>query len=404
MSSHSEKFRASHRQRKGKLAAVGIAAAIGVVAIAGTGIVIRTRDEAKLAKWTDEQAIPSVELVAPQRGVENQELVLPGNVQAYFEAPIYARVSGYLKNWYQDIGAHVKAGQLLAEIDAPDLDQQYQQAQADLAQAKANAALAEITAKRWQALVATNSVSRQEADEKTGDLEAKKAALAAAQANVARLQALEGFKRIIAPFDGVVTARKTDVGALINTGSGIGPELFAVADVHKMRVYVRVPQAQSAGLREGMKATLLTPQRPNKLFPAVLVTTAEAITEASRTMLVELEADNANGELPPGTYAEVHFKLPANPNVLRLPTSSLVFRQNGTEVATVGPDGKVVMKPVKVGRDLGTQVEIVSGLGPDDRVVKVPPDSLEEGDPVRVAETTGGASGGAAKPSAGAAQ
>ena len=387
MSSNHEKYRTSPRSRNRRLTAIGFTALVGLGAVAVTGVVTRTTSEAKLEQWTEAQAIPTVEVVSPRRGADNQELVLPGSIQAYFEAPIYARVSGYLKKWYQDIGAHVKSGQLLAEIDAPDLDQQLLQAKADLAQAKANEELAAVTAQRWQALVASNSVSRQATDEKIGDLNAKKAALEAARANVERLEAMEAFKRIVAPFDGVVTARRTDIGALINAGSGTGrePELFAVADVHKMRVYVRAPQAMTNGLTAGMPAVLHLPEMPNQTFPATLTTTAQSINDTSRTMLVELEADNPKGQLRPGTYAEVHFKLPNNPNILRVPTSALLFREEGLQAAVVGPDNKVSLKAVQVGRDFGTEVEIVSGLSPDDRVINSPPDSIEQGDTVRVA-------------------
>ena len=391
MSSNHEKYRSSPRSRNRRLTAIGFTALIGFGAIAVTGIVTRTTSEAKLEQWTEEQAIPTVEVVTPKRGAENQELVLPGSIDAFFEAPIYARVNGYLKTWYQDIGAHVKAGQLLAVIDAPDLDQELQQAEADLAQAKANEELAAVTAQRWEALVASNSVSRQATDEKIGDLNAKKAALEAANANVKRLRAMEAFKRIVAPFDGVVTARKTDVGALINAGSGTGRELelFAVADIHKMRVYVRAPQAMTNGLTVGMKAELHLPEMPNKVFPATLTTTAQSITDASRTMLVELEADNPKGLLRPGTCAEVHFKLPDNPNVLRVPTAALLFREEGLRLAVVGPDNKVILKRVQVGRDSGTEIEVLTGLSPNDRVINSPPDSIEQGDTVRIATAQG---------------
>ena len=349
------------------------------------GILSRRHSEAKLATWTRAQAIPTVNIVAPARGTKEQELILPGDIEAYYEAPIYARVPGYLKMWYQDIGAHVKAGQELAVIDTPDLDQQLVQAKNDLASVKANAELAELTAKRWKSLLSSQSVSQQTADEKSGDAAAKKALVAASQANVDRLQALENFKHLTAPFDGVVTARETDIGALINAGSGSGVEMFKVADIHEMRVYVRVPQAYAGQLHPGLAAALKLAQYPHDVFAAKLETMSNAISKESRTVLVELLAGNSDGKLWPGTFAEVHFKLPPDPDVYRLPTSALLFRQHGLEVATVGAGDKVTLKPVTAGRDLGTEIEVLSGIEPSDRVIDNPPDSLSTGDLVKVA-------------------
>jgi RND family efflux transporter MFP subunit len=365
------------------LRTIGLLAAAAAVGLAALGISTRFFTEASLAQKTEADAIPTVTVIAPERGARSQELVLPGDIQAFFEAPIYARVPGYLKQWDEDIGAHVKAGQALAEIDTPDLDQQLRQAEADLAAAQANQKLAALTSRRWQALIKTDSVSQQDVDEKAGAAEAKQADVAAAEANVSRLQALESFKRIVAPFAGVVTARETDMGALINVGSGTGQELFRVADIHEMRIYVRVPQAMSGGLTAGQAAELHLPQMPGRIFKATVATTSRAINLTSRTLLVELHADNPDGDLQPGTYAEVHFKLPDNPKVIRLPSSALLFRQDGLEAAIIGPDDKVVLRPVTVGRDLGTEIEIVSGLDPADRVINNPPDSLAEGDLVR---------------------
>jgi RND family efflux transporter MFP subunit len=356
------------------------------VAIAANGIIGRTQSKATLAQWTTAQAIPSVKVIRPLAGTGNQELVLPGNIEAFYEAPIYARVSGYVKMWYQDIGAKVKAGQLLAEIDTPDLDQQLNQARADLGTAQATASLAEIGARRWQALQNSESVSQQAVDEHTGDAAAKKANVAAAQANVQRLMAMENFKRITAPFDGVVTARKTDIGALINAGSGAGPELFSVADLHQMRVYVKVPQAQAALLKPGMTAKLKLPQYPDRLFDATLTASANAVAKDSRSLLVQLLADNPGGMLWSGTFAEVHFQLPANPDILHVPTSAVLFRQNGAELAVVGPDGRIILKPVDLGRDLGTTVEVRSGITATDQVVDGPSDSIDNGDQVKIAD------------------
>jgi RND family efflux transporter MFP subunit len=383
-----------------KLAAVLALVAAG--AIAATGILERAHNERRLTQWTDAQAIPTVNLVRPQPETKARGLSLPGDVNAWFEAPIYARVPGYLKMWYKDIGAKVKAGDLLAEIDTPDLDQQYDQAKQELNTAIANAKLADVTAKRWQALLPSHSVSQQSVDEKVADAVALQAKVAAAQANVGRLEALEGFKRITAPFDGVVTARKTDIGALINVGSGTGPELFAVADVHQMRVYVRVPQSFSAEIREGQKATLTLPQYPGQTFDATVLTTSNAINTESRTVLVELVAANPDGKLWPGTFATVRFDLPPDSHVVEIPASALLFQQAGLQVAVVGPDDRVKLKAVELGRNFGTTVEVLSGLSIDDRVIDSPPDSILDGERVKPVEASGAAAppaGAARKPS-----
>jgi RND family efflux transporter MFP subunit len=373
------------RKRHRMLGLVLIVVLIGAVALGVSGTrTQQQKSEAKLAEWTKAQAIPIVAVVAPKRGAKDQELILPGDIQAYYEASIYARLPGYLKMWYKDIGARVKAGEQLAVIDTPDLDQQLEQAKNDLASVQANASLAELTAKRWHSLLASQSVSQQTADEKEGDAVAKKALAAAAQANVDRLQAMENFKYVTAPSDGVVTARETDIGALINAGSGSGVELFKVADIHQMRVYVRVPQAYASQLRHGMKADLNLAQYPHQAFKARL----ETIAKESRTVLAELMADNLDGQLWPGTFAEVHFQLPPDTDVYRIPTSALVFREQGLQIAIVGADDKVVLKSVTAGRDLGTEIEILSGLDPSDQVIDNPPDSINTGDVVRVAGET----------------
>ncbi len=374
-----------HNQVKHRrLRIIGLVALVLAVLIAAFGILSRYHSDSSLKDWTEAQAIPSVSLVSPERGVGAQELVLPANIDANYEASIYARVSGYVKMWYQDIGAHVKAGQVLADIDTPDLDQQLMQAKADLAMAKSNQVLATLTAKRWKALLVSNSVSQQATDEKVGDADAKQAQVAAAQANVDRLNALESFKHLVAPFDGIVTARKTDIGALITAGGGTGPELFSVVDLHQMRIYVRVPQALSAVLKKGMLTTLKLPQYPDQPFTAKLDTTSNAVNQDSRTVLAEFIADNKDGKLWPGTYAEAHIQLPASPDILHLPTSALLFRQHGLEVATVSPDNKVTLKPVTLGRDLGTQVEVASGVSTEDKIIDNPPDSIADGDTVKV--------------------
>jgi RND family efflux transporter MFP subunit len=366
-----------------RLALVGI----GAVIIASIGISSREREEGDLARLTQQEAIPAVEVVAPERGTSGQHLVLPGEVRAWYSAPIYARVSGYVKMWYRDIGAKVKAGDVLAEIDTPDLDQQYEQARDELARAQADSALAELTAKRWEALRVTDSVSQQTADEKVGNFKAMKAQVAAATANVARLAALEAFKKIVAPFNGVVTARKIDVGALVNSTPGNAPDLFGVADVHEMRIYVDVPQAFSAQVRAGMSAQLKLPQFPDRSFAATVTTTSDAISQGSRSLLVELRRDNKDGLLQPGAFVEVDFDLPPDPNALRIPASALIFRRIGPEVATVDSADKVVLKDVVVGRDLGTEVEIKSGLAPENRLIRSPSDSIASGDRVSVEGT-----------------
>jgi RND family efflux transporter MFP subunit len=355
------------------------------ISIAVFGVASREKNETDLTRWTQAQAIPSVEVIAPQRGVGPQELTLPGDVEAWYQAPIYARVNGYVKMWYKDIGAKVKAGDLLAAIDTPDLDQQFEQAKGELDKAAANEALAELTAKRWEAMRASDAVSQQNADEKAGEYNASKAEVAAAQANVARLAALQGFKSIVAPFDGVVTARNIDVGALVNSTPTSPLALFEVADVHAMRIYVSVPQSFSAELRTGMKAELKLPQYPDRSFSATLATTSNAIAQKSRSLLVELRRDNEDQMLQPGSFVEVHFELPPNAEVLTIPASALIFRRNEPEVATLGSDDRVRLKPIEVGRDLGTEIEVLSGLTTSDRVIKSPWDSISDGDMVKIA-------------------
>lgn len=400
---------APRRSRAG-LKLAGVVALIAAIGIATNGILERDHNDRKLAVWTDAQAIPTVAIVRPQPETKVQPLVLPGDVDAWFEAPIYARVPGYLKMWYTDIGAVVKAGQVLGVIDAPDLDQRFDQAKHDLASAVANLNLAEVTAKRWKALLSSGSVSRQSVDEKVAEAEALRAKVAAAQANVDRLNALEGFKQLTAPFDGVVTARRTDIGALINvgSGSGVGPELFAVADLHKMRVYVRVPQSFSSQISVGMTATLRMPQFPDRTFPATVLTTSSAINPQSRTVLVELVAANPDKKLWPGTFANVSFNLPADSKVVQIPASALLFQSEGLQVAVLGPDNRVKIRPVRVGRNFGTMVEVLSGVSATDKVIDSPPDSIVAGQLVHPEEEnpaiTSDTGEAAAKPSARPAQ
>ena len=361
---------------------VVLVVAAGAVAY---GVISREGHETALAKETNIAAVPVVALVSPLHGTGPRSLVLPGDVQAYFDAPLYARVNGYVKAWYHDIGARVTKGEVLATIDTPELDEQLDQAKGDLAMAQANLALAQVTAKRWHALLATNSVSQQSADEKASNSQAQEAVVTAQKAHVQRLLAMAAFKNIMAPFNGVVTARNTDVGALINQGSSNTPPLFKVADVHEMRVYVRVPQIYASQLKVGMKATLTQPQYPGVTFPATLATTSNSVAVESRTVLVELMAPNPDGKLWPGTYAQVDFQLGGDPDVLRVPTSSLIFREHGAQIAVLGPGDTVAMKDVRVGRNFGTQIEILSGLDPDEKIINAPPDTLESGEKVQVA-------------------
>jgi RND family efflux transporter MFP subunit len=369
---------------------LALAAAVLLLAAAGAataGIVIRAQHAQALTAWTNGQADPTVSVAHPQTGEASRTLTLPGEVAAYYEAPIYARVSGYLQSWSQDIGAHVKAGQTLAIIDTPELDEELSQARADLASARANEALASLTAKRWHALLATNSVSEQSADEKAGSEVAARAAVAAQQAHVDRLLALQSFKRLSAPFNGVVTARNTDIGALINAGSGAAHPLFKVADVHAMRIYVRIPQAYASQLVPGMQAELTQPQYPGQSFSARLQTTSQSVTMESRTVLAELIATNDNGKLWPGTYGEVRFDLPPDKSMLRVPASALIFRAQGAQLATLTPDHRIALKSVRIGRNLGNEIEIAGGLSAQDLVVTTPLDTLEDGEPVQTADT-----------------
>lgn len=369
---------------------LGLAAAAVVV----SGLVTRRSEAAQLRERADANAVPSVSVIAPGQSGAAGLLELPGRIEAHARAPLYARVSGYLKRWTADIGTHVKAGQLLAEIETPELDQQLLQAQAELASARSNVALASTTAKRWQALLASDSVSRQEADEKAGDLATKQSVVNALQANVERIQALKRFARIVAPFDGVVTARNTDVGALVNVGGGPGSELFVVSDTSRLRVYVNVPQGAVSLIKPGSKARLSVPEQVGKVYTATVQARSQVINAASGSMLVQLAADNASAELLPGGAASVSFELPRAAGTLSIPPSALIFDKAGLRVATVGADNKVVVKPVTVLRDLGATIELASGLAPTDRVIESPPDGVGAGDVVRVAE--------AAKPKAAA--
>ena len=368
----------------------GIAGAAIVVVAVTAGILSRSASANKVREWTDEQALPVVAVVAPGSGGEVSALDLPGRLEATSRAPLYARVSGYLKKWNVDIGARVKAGQLLAEIEAPDVEQQLLQAEADLATAEANASLASSTAARWQSMRETDSVSKQDAEEKIGDLAAKQAVVKAQRANVERLRTMRGFTRIVAPFDGVVTARETDIGALINAG-GTGQELFVVSDIRRLRVYVNVPQVFASNLAQGSKATLSVPEHAGRKYGAVVEAASGAVDVATGTTLIQLSVDNAAGELMPGGYANVSFDLAHDASLLRVPASALIFDQSGLRVATLDPQNKVVLKTVTIARDHGATIDIATGLDARDRVIETPPDGIADGNAVRVVDTAAAA-------------
>ena len=359
-------------------------ALIVAIALGVWGEVSRVLARSELVKQNTEAAIPTVTTTTAEPSAAGEELVLPGAVQAFMEAPIYARTSGYLKAWNTDIGTQVVKGQLLAQIETPEVDQQLTQAQADLATARANENLSKSTNARWQGLLATQSVSKQDADEKAGDAAAKTAAADSAAANVARLHDLESFKRVVAPFTGVITARNTDVGALINAGQSTGTELFRIADTHKLRIFVRVPEPFAAATQPGLEAALRFAEHPNGNFSATVVRTSNSLDPTLRTLQVELQLDNAKGEIFPGAYAEVHFKLPPSAETMRLPANTVLFRSAGLQVATLDSQQRVKLKTIVQGRDFGNSIEVLSGLAPHETVVLNPPDSIADGVQVRI--------------------
>jgi len=367
-------------------ARIGIIIGIVVALVAAWGIIGRVRAQNKLEKQTQLQNTIPVNVTHPRTDDAAEDLALPGDVQAWSDAPIYARTSGYLKRWKVDIGSSVKAGQVLAEIDTPEVDQQLAQAHADLGSAQANQQLAQSTAERWKALLAIDSVSPQEADEKSGDAAAKAAALASSQANLNRLRQLQGFKNIVAPFDGVITARNVDVGDLINPGVSGQQELFHLVDTHQLRIYVQLPQSYAASVTPGMDAELRFAEHPGQTFPAKVLHTANAIDPTTRTMLVQLVADNAKKILLPGSYVEVHFQLPVNEKVLRVPDNTLLFRGSAIQVASVDAKNHVALKTVTLGRDFGKEVEVLTGVDAKDNLIINPPDSIATGDAVRPIE------------------
>jgi len=353
------------------------------------GISSRGKANAQLSKETQDLAIPTVSVIHPKLGAPQQEIVIPGDMQPYTDAPIFARTNGYLKKWYADIGANVKSGQLLAEIDSPEVDQQLQQARADLATAQANMNLAEVTATRYKDLLKTDSVAQQDVDNATGNYDARRTTVESAQSNVKRLQDLQSFEKVYAPFDGVITARNTDIGQLIDSGSsgGTSRELFHIAAMNPLRVYVNVPQLNSPEIRPGLHAELVLSEFPGRRFQGSVVRSSGAIDNTSRTLLTEVDVDNSARLLKPGGYVEVHLRLPSPVNTFTLPVNATIFKSAGLQVAIV-KDGKTIsLIPVTPGRDFGTEIEILAGLKGDESVVLNPSDSLTDGAVVRVAET-----------------
>jgi membrane fusion protein (multidrug efflux system) len=372
-----------------KLGVFGAAGVIAALLLVVSGIRAREDSSVKLRQWTDSQAIPSVAVIYPDAGVLSATIDLPGRLEAYYRAPIFARVNGYLKNWSADIGARVKAGEVIAEIDAPDLDQQLLQARADLVNQQASAKLSEVTLARRKTLIASNFVSMQEIDERSADLSNKNAAVNASQANVERLEALAGYKKITVPFDGIVTARATDVGALINSGGGSGPPMFVISDIKKLRVYVNVPQSYVPAVKIGAKAVISVPEYKDRTFDATIEASAQSVDVNSGTTQMQLALDNAAFELMPGGYANVRMSLQRDGVPLNIPASALIFDQSGLRVATVGPDDRVLFKAVKIARDLGRNIELASGVSLEDRIINAPPDGIADGDQVRVVSTKG---------------
>jgi RND family efflux transporter MFP subunit len=372
---------------------------LAVIVCAGFAILIysgirsRTEAEKRLAQNVKSSLIPLVSVIHPKGGAAAQEIELPGNTQAFTEAPIYARTTGYLKQWYLDIGAHAKRGQLLAEIETPELDQQLQQAENELKTAQANLQLAQITADRWVFLLKTNVISKQETDQAVSDLNAKRATADSAEANVRRLQKLQEFEHVYAPFDGVITARNTDVGALIQNGDNnvrdntIPTQLFHLAAIDKLRVYISVPEVYATAVKSEEKVTLTLDAFPGEKFTGTLVRDSGSIDLTSRTLKVEVDVDNPTGRLLPGAYAFVHLKVPVPSGAVTVPTNTLLFRSEGLSVAVVR-NGQAKLVPVTIGHDYGNTVEVMSSVTADEAVIIDPSDSILDGSPVQVAEPT----------------
>jgi RND family efflux transporter MFP subunit len=367
-----------------RLKRVAVYVLLAAIIIAAWGIFTRVQTRAALKQDAQQTSVPVVIVTMAKHSDVGDELVLPGDVQAFVDAPIYARTNGYIKRWYADIGKHVKAGELLAEIETPEVDAQYRQAKADLATAEANNRLSQTTSQRFQELRKTGLVAQQDVDNAAGDAEAKKAQSESARQNMQRLEQMQGFNRISAPFEGVVTARKIDVGALVTEGSATGQELFHLSATNRLRIYVQVPQAYASWITPGMAASLTTVERPDQRHAAKVVSTAQSIDATTRTLLTQLDADNPNGEVLPGAYSMVHLPLPSGLKTWRVPSNALLFRGDGLHVATVDADNKVRLNTVTIGRDYGTIVEILSGVDAQDRIILNPPDSILPGAAVRV--------------------
>jgi RND family efflux transporter MFP subunit len=366
-----------------RLKRIGIIAGIVALLVAAIGIGSRIIAGHRLADEAAQASVLSVNYVHPIGGSASNDVVLPGTIQAWNSAAIYARTQGYLRRWLADIGDRVSAGQSLAILDAPDLDQQLAQAQADYQTTLAQQALARTTAGRWATMLKSDAVSQQEADEKAGDYKAKSAVANASLANVKRLEALEGFTRLTAPFAGTVTSRSAEIGALVVSGNSAAQPLFTVSDVHRVRIYVHVPQGYSAQIGPGIHARLTLPEYPGRVFDALLVRSAGAVDNASGAVLVELQTDNPDGALKPGAFAQVTFPIGSQPGTVRIPSSALIFTGSGTTVAVVDAQGKVAIRPVTIARDLGKQLEISAGITAADRVIDTPPDAIETGDAVK---------------------
>ena len=372
-----------------RLRLAGLVMVVIAAIVVGMGITTRRMADARLNEWTERVAIPTVAVAVPDDRGRRTTIDLPGRLEAYSQAQLYARVSGYLKEWKADIGTPVKAGQLLAEIEAPDLDQQIMQAEAGLSSAQANAELASQTLQRGQSLVTSGAVSKQDLDRRSADSANQQGLVKSAQANLSRLRVLERYKQIVAPFDGLVTVRTTDVGALITAGSGGGPALFVVSDTLRLRAYVNVPQNYVPSVKVGTKAQIAVPEYPGKTFTATVEASAQAVDIASGTTRMLLVVDNRDGALMTGAFATVRLELPNPEAAIHVPASALIFDQGGLRVATVGPDDRVVLKPVTIARDLGKEVQIATGLTAEDRVIETPPDGIASGDQVRIAGKPG---------------
>lgn len=368
-----------------KLRVAGVAVVAFAVCVVAFGITTRKKADARLGEWAAEQAIPVVAVAAPDTRSRKTTLDLPGRLEAYSQAQIYARVSGYLKEWKADIGTPVKAGQVLAEIDAPDLDQQIMESQAGLGSAKANSGLADAVLERGKTLIVSGSVSKQDLDQRTADASNKQGLVRSAQANLDRMRVLEKYKLITAPFDGLITSRATDIGSLINAGASGGPALFVVSDTSRLRVYVNVPQSYVPSIKIGTKAQLSVPEFPGRPFTALVESSSKSVDAASGTTRMQLVVDNSNGELMTGAFANVRLELPTPENAISVPASALIFDRRGLMVATIEGENRVALKQVTISRDLGRDVEIASGLAANDRIIESPPDGIASGDEVRIA-------------------